>query len=102
MDSASIRAIHPRATRGTDRKSGSHTASLDPGGRNPRGVHRKSIPRGLRPPYRTYSATRRNRSALPTTETELRLIAAAAIIGLSSRPKNGYSTPAAIGTLKVL
>ena len=45
-----------------------------------------------------YSRARRSLSALPMTETELKLIAAAAIIGDSSRPKNGYSTPAAIGT----
>lgn len=31
----------------------------------------------------------RRRSALPITETELKLIAAAAIIGLSRSPKNG-------------
>ncbi len=36
------------------------------------------------------------------TETELKLIAAAAIIGLSNKPKTGYSTPAAIGTPTVL
>ncbi len=42
------------------------------------------------------------RSALATTETELRLIASAAIIGLNSRPVNGYSTPAAIGTPNAL
>jgi len=35
---------------------------------------------------------------LPTTETELRLMAAAAIIGLSRSPSQGYSAPAAIGT----
>ncbi len=35
------------------------------------------------------SSTPRSRSALPTTDTELRLIAAAAIIGLSSRPNTG-------------
>ena len=40
----------------------------------------------------------RSRSALPMTDTELTLIAAAAIIGLSSNPNSGYSTPAAIGT----
>ena len=34
---------------------------------------------------------------MPTTETELKLIAAAAIMRLSSRPKKGYRTPAAIG-----
>ena len=32
---------------------------------------------------------RRNLSAFPITETELKLIAAAASIGLNSRPKNG-------------
>ena len=48
-------------------------------------------------PRRGYSARRRSRRALPITETELRLIAALAIIGLSSSPKNGYSTPAASG-----
>ena len=34
----------------------------------------------------------------PITETELKLIAALAIIGLSRIPSHGYSTPAAIGT----
>src|SRR5438132_13328514 len=46
--------------------------------------------------------THRRRSALVMTVTELRLIAALAIIGLSSRPANGYSTPAAIGTASAL
>jgi len=41
---------------------------------------------------------RRKRSALPTTDTELRLMAAAASIGDKRSPKNGYRTPAAIGT----
>ncbi|MDT5267876.1 MAG: hypothetical protein QOH49_62 [Acidobacteriota bacterium] len=36
-----------------------------------------------------YSLTRRSLSALPITETELKLMAAAAIIGLSRTPKNG-------------
>ena len=44
------------------------------------------------------NAGRRSRSALPMTETELKLMAAAAIIGERSSPKNGYSAPAAIGT----
>ena len=35
-------------------------------------------------------------------ETELKLIAAAASIGLSKMPKIGYNTPAAIGTPKAL
>lgn len=41
-------------------------------------------------------------SALAITDTELKLIAAAAIIGLSRIPKNGYKIPAAIGTPIVL
>lgn len=40
----------------------------------------------------------RKRSELPITETELRLIAAAANIGDKRTPKTGNSTPAAIGT----
>jgi hypothetical protein len=43
------------------------------------------------------SFARRSRNALPMTDTELRLMAAAAIIGESSRPNTGNSTPAAIG-----
>src|SRR3546814_17123564 len=43
------------------------------------------------------SRARPRRRALPTTDTDLRLIASAAIIGLSSSPGNGYRTPAAIG-----
>ena len=45
-----------------------------------------------------YSSTRRNRKALPITDTELSVIAALAQIGLISRPRNGYKTPAATGT----
>jgi hypothetical protein len=36
-----------------------------------------------------YSATRRRRSALPITDTELKVIAALAMIGLSSNPNSG-------------
>lgn len=36
------------------------------------------------------------------TDTELKLMAAAAIIGLSKMPKNGKSTPAAMGTPTLL
>ena len=43
-----------------------------------------------------------NRNALPITDTELKLMAAAAIIGESNIPKKGYNTPAAIGTPKTL
>jgi len=45
-----------------------------------------------------HSSNRRSRSALPITETELSVIAALAQIGLISRPRNGYRTPAATGT----
>ncbi|MBC7405082.1 MAG: hypothetical protein H7252_05305 [Cytophaga sp.] len=48
------------------------------------------------------SFTRFSRSALPVTDTELKLIAAAAIIGESSNPKNGYSRPVATGTPSAL
>src|SRR5205814_606657 len=40
----------------------------------------------------------RSRKAFPMTETELKLIAAAAMIGLRKMPANGYRMPAAIGT----
>jgi hypothetical protein len=36
-----------------------------------------------------HTFTRRRRKAFPTTETELKLIAAAAIIGFNSKPKKG-------------
>lgn len=45
-----------------------------------------------------HKATRRSRSALAITETELKLMATAAIMGLNNTPRNGYRTPAAIGT----
>lgn len=48
-------------------------------------------------PQDLQSLALRSLSALPITDTELRLMAAAAIIGLSSIPRKGYSTPAAIG-----
>lgn len=43
-----------------------------------------------------------SRNALVITETEDRLIAAAAIIGDNSVPVSGYSTPAATGTPSTL
>jgi hypothetical protein len=56
---------------------------------------------GMRQGFRTVikstvqSRTRYRRSALEMTDTELKLMAAAAIMGESSRPNSGYSTPAA-------
>ena len=43
-----------------------------------------------------------SRKAFPITETELRVMAALAMIGLKRMPKKGYSAPAAIGTPIVL
>ena len=45
-----------------------------------------------------HSRSERNRSALLTTDTELKLIASAATIGDSIQPSHGYSAPAASGT----
>ena len=49
-----------------------------------------------------HNAIRRNLSAFAITETELNVIAALAMIGLRRIPKNGYKTPAAMGTPKTL
>ena len=49
-----------------------------------------------------YNDIRLSRNALAITETELKLIAAAAIIGDSKMPKRGYNIPAAIGTPRAL
>jgi hypothetical protein len=44
-----------------------------------------------------YNFTRLSLSELLITDTELKLMAAAAIIGDNNIPKNGYNTPAATG-----
>ena len=44
-----------------------------------------------------HSSTRCNRKEFAITDTELKLMAAAATMGLSNSPKNGYRTPAASG-----
>lgn len=49
-----------------------------------------------------YNSTRLSLSELPITETELKLMAAAAIMGDNRIPKKGYNTPAAMGTPAVL
>lgn len=49
-----------------------------------------------------HRSTCRNRSALAMTETELRVIAALAQMGLIRRPSTGYRTPAATGTPNAL
>ncbi len=48
--------------------------------------------------FQDHSFTRLSLRELLITETELKLIAAAAMIGDRSNPKNGYNTPAAMGT----
>src|SRR5579863_1429145 len=67
--------------------------------------HQRVIIRRYSRSYIAASSQRRacrNLSAFPITETELRLIAALAIIGDNSHPKMGYSTPAATGIPSVL
>jgi hypothetical protein len=46
----------------------------------------------------SYNFAWRNRSEFVITDTELKLMAAAARIGLSKIPKNGYKIPPAMGT----
>jgi hypothetical protein len=58
--------------------------------------------KGCRTPHHHQSTTLRNRSAFAITETELNVMAALAIIGLSSHPNTGYNTPAATGTPSAL
>jgi len=53
-------------------------------------------------PRASYRPARRRRSAFAITVTELNVMAALAIIGLSSTPKEGYSAPAATGTPSTL
>jgi len=50
----------------------------------------------------TYRRSILSRRALPITDTELRLIAAAANMGLSRMPNAGYSTSAATGMPRTL
>ena len=51
---------------------------------------------------RDHNFTRLNLNAFVITDTELKLIAAAAMIGESKIPKNGYNSPAATGTPSML
>ena len=86
-----------RTAQGKSGEDNHHNRADDP---LPDSAHRPSIPpdvphgRGRGPESGPtvslyHSVTRRRRSALPMTETELKLIAAAAIIGLSKRPRKG-------------
>ena len=71
-----------RPAHGKDREERQHGDADNP---LPDKAHDTIIRRGASP----HSVTRRRRNALPMTDTELMLIAAAAIIGLNSNPKNG-------------
>jgi hypothetical protein len=89
---ARIRAFHART--GHER----HVPSIHtPNAFAPSGT---STPAG--PDQEHYKSCRLRRSALPITDTELKVIAALAMIGLSSSPNMGYSTPAATGTPSTL
>jgi hypothetical protein len=71
-----------RPAHGKDREEGQQGGADGP---LPDRAHDTSIRRRAA----RHSVTRRRRNALPITDTELKLIAAAAIIGLSSNPTNG-------------
>ncbi len=77
----------------SDQEGGGDQAMERP--RHATNLHATSLPQSRRrvmrsdSPASTHSSVRRSRSALPITDTELKLIAALAIIGLSSRPKAG-------------
>ncbi len=72
--------------------------------RAPNRLDKKCQPRCGGAAYVDGNLTLFNRNAFPITDTLLKLIAAAASIGLSSAavPKNGTSIPAAIGTPSAL
>jgi hypothetical protein len=61
-------------------------------------LHHQRTPNLRCPIDRPYNRTLLNRRAFAITDTELKLIAAAATIGLNSHPSSGYTTPAASGT----
>jgi hypothetical protein len=92
-----------RDREGNENKEGNAASGLQDGS-IPLGVQFRAIfSRGLQPgicliplarcmPFRAYypySVVRRSRRALPTTETELKLMAAAAMMGLRRIPKSG-------------
>lgn len=77
--------------------------AIDPGRRPPRHkAPRARCPASIPLAPSGHSGTRRSRSALAMTDTELNVMAALATTGLSSRPRAGYNTPAAIGTPSML
>lgn len=75
------------------------TGNLIPASLNP-GFGKNSLEKKF--PFWCYKLMFLNLMALPITDTELKLIARAAIMGESNSPKNGYKTPAAMGIPKIL
>lgn len=75
---------------------GRHTPSI----RNPGPMSTR--PRVPQVSGQTSERSRLSRRALAMTDTELKVIAALAMIGLSNNPNAGYSTPAATGTPSTL
>ena len=95
-----------RANRSRHRQGGEEQQQDDADAMSP--AHVLSIARGARqePPQRRigrfYREIRLSRSEWPITDTELKVIEALAIMGLSNRPTNGYNTAAATGTPSTL
>ena len=69
--------------------------------RPPEPVEGGGVHKGLAAPMPS-GLVRLRRKAFEITDTELRLMASAAIIGASNQPVNGNSTPAASGTPSAL
>ncbi len=102
-------AARPLASGRSASASGDGAARLAPGRRGPAAPGSLSLARGGNPPLPgaapleqapppAYSLAWRSRSALAITVTELKLIAALAIIGERTIPVSGKSSPAASGT----
>ncbi len=60
------------------------------------------LPRRIGQMLKVHNSTFRKRNAFVITDTELNVMAAAAMMGLSRSPNTGYSTPAAMGTPRAL
>ena len=84
------------------RRPGPARLRLPARGRRPLVGDAAASPLVKRPLVTGHRGTRRSRRAFAITDTELRLMAALASMGLISRPKAGYRTPAAMGTPSVL
>jgi hypothetical protein len=70
-------------------KAGNPGAGCKEAGRNELGPRLRGDERNVDGRQSPHNRVKRNRSALPITETELKLMAAAATIGLSNKPNAG-------------